>query len=146
MLEIVPATHAHVDAVLARAWQAGRDEMAAAGVGLDEWREQMHARVGSRFSFAVLLEGAPVACMGGLPVGEARFGAWFAATDDFARIGARGTLAIRRFLAERMAENPGAALDMHTLSADPRAETWFKLLGFRCEERRGLYRRYAYVA
>lgn len=107
-----------------RLWQRGRDEFAAHDMSLQDafWLFLRYAQDGR--SGILLADGEPVLVAGIAPDRGTSF-TWFQATDDFEK----HALAITRTLRKAVKAHDGP-LHIFSVLIHPKAERWFKSLGF----------------
>lgn len=128
-LQTRPATPADIDFVIDHLWRRGEQEYAAWGVGRGELFDRYREYGKEPHSYCIHDE-EPIALMGGMQFSDGYYRTWFQATERFAEVGKEMTLLVRRFLRDRLAENPGAVVDLVTASRHSAAPRWFGLLGF----------------
>lgn len=143
MIETGAVTPADIDYVLANLWERGRRE--AERFGLTDpaaLRRAVEKFVESRYSFAVRRDGRPAAIFGATG-GPQYFTTWFLATEE---MDLAETRIVRRVLHENSRAIPGTVIvDVFSAADHPKADAWFRLLGFKpIGEDRGI-RRYRYV-
>lgn len=138
-----PCTPEHIRYVVHNSWERGRKEAELCGFKTEEaWVAHIQSMTGE-YGYTALHEGVPVAIYGAVEKNGTYY-TFFAATESFNAIARQITRFLRRFLIEKLAEKPGARLELGSLCDHPKADDWFKALGFKLIKRDGLLGHYVY--
>lgn len=123
-----------LDTVLARLWKRGEDEAERYGLSDRETLRQRILAMAQEHAYVLRIGEDPVCVFGAAKCVNNVYCTWFIATDRFGEAAMGITRFLRRFIMDKLAQNPGAVLELISAVDHPHAERWFSILGFKMAE------------
>lgn len=143
-VELTPLVPVDIEYVIENIWARGRKEAEQYGIIS---KEAMITYLVSRpreFAWTICVDEEPVVVLGADKEPDGSHYTWFVATERFTEFGAEITRLLLGLLKKELLARPDIDLKIRSLSDHPKADGWFKRLGFTQLPQEGVFKAYRY--